>query len=374
MEKRPRVAVLNTIEAAGANIISDANEWGVIKTSALKELLLGMFRTGKLVRTDSFDPQAEVSQIVNIGADAVPEVITASTRYKVEIGNPEQKYESHEQPPAVHAYTSPANLTGTASLDRANVYTALATKINNYAGNNAKAYTLTVVDYTLGGSVGDAATNFIVGEVVTQQTSGETARVAKSLITSGTFAADNAAGKLWLFDISDKASWLETAVTLSGAGTVAGVSTNCVVTQTNATTVHDQGLAIEDDAGYFISSIDRAGANWVGVTQGFTVSVPELGLRAVYSMGIGSEMAQLVPRYDHSKQDAITGFLEYELQNGDTFDVSKTYRKYVFTVSDGDESSISAEKENSDASNIILYADYASANLADLNTAIGNLT
>lgn len=373
MEKRPRVAVLNTIEAAAAQLLADTNEWGFVKTSAAKELLLGMYPTGKLLRVDSIDPVAEVKQIVAIGADTTPEVITASTRYKVEIGNPEQKYETHKQVAYVSAYTSAANLTGTASLDRANVYTALAAKVNNYAGNNATAYTLTVADYTLGTSTGDATEAFIVGETVTQETSGNTARVAKHTITSGTFAGDDAAGKIWLFDV-EKSGWLETAKTLTAAGTVAGVSTNLVVTVTNATTVHDQGLVIEDDAGYFTSSIDRAGMNWVGATQGWTVSTSEKILAGVYSIGIGSTMLALMPTYDHSKQEVIHGFLEYELQNNDLFVSTKTYRTYVFTIVDGDEDSLGGAAISGNTRNIILYADYASGNLGALNTAIGNLT
>jgi len=372
MKKRPLVAVLNTIEASGAQVISDTNEWGIVKTSAGNELLLGMFRTGHIVRSESFDPVAETSQIVVIDAVAVPEVITASTRYRIEIGNPDDKYETHRRFPSVHAYTTAANLSGTASTDRANVYNALADKINGYATNNATAYPLTVVDFTLGTSTGDAFTNFIVGETVTQETSSETARVARCTITSGSMATDDAAGKIWLFDRSaDAPTWLETLKTLSAGGGTG--ESNCVVSQTNATTVYDQGLAIEDSAGYFISTIGRAGANWVGATQGFQTAVAEVSLAPVYSMGIGSVMAQLVPRYDHSMQDVVSGFLEYELQDGDAFDVAKTYRKYVITVRDGDEDAMAGEPQAADTQ-VILYVDYADGDLADFNTAIGNLT
>lgn len=369
MNKRPRVAVLNAIEASGTQVISGNGEWGIVKTAAGNELLLGMFRTGRLISAESFNPVAEVQQLVAIAADATPEVIVASTRYKIEIGNPDDKYETGKRWPIVHAYTSPVALSGDAETDRVNVYTDLSAKVSAYPGNNAKGYVLTRHDFTLGGSVGDTHTNFVVGELVTQATSTETARIAKSTITSGTMAGDDAAGVVWVFDISDPDAWLGTAVTLTAAA-----DSNCVVTATNATMQLAAGMIIEDDAGYFISNIDRAGTNWVGATQGFVTSVAEVTLTGVYSRGIGSEMAQLVPRYDHSKQEVITGFLEYELQNGDLFDTSKTYRKYVFTVSDGDEAALSGEKEASYSSNIVLYADYADGDLGDLDTAIGNLT
>jgi len=369
MKKRPKVAILNTIEDTRVNLIQDTNEWGIVKTSAGNELLLGMFRIGKLVRVESFDPAAEVRQLVVIGADATPEVITASTRYKIEIGNPDDKYESQKKGPAIHAYTTPVTIDVDAAVNRLNVYTALAAKINAYAGNNVTAYTLTYTDFTSGDSVGDTHTNYVAGELVTQETSNVTARIAKSVITSGTFAGTDAAGYLWLFDLSDIAAWLITAKELTAAG-----DSNCICTTTNATTVHGYGMIVEDDAGYFISNISRAGVNWVGATQGWIVSVAEIALAYGYAEGIGSVMAQLIPRYDQSKQSVISGFLEYELQNDDTFDIAKTYRKYVFTLKDGDENALSAEKENSEFE-IILYCDYGdTSDLGDLDTAISALT
>ena len=364
------VAILDVVEAAAANIVSDAFEWSIVKTSAGGVRLVGPFRVGKITRVETFVPVAEVRQIVNIGVDATPEVITASTRYKIEIGNPDDKYESQRRGPAIHAYTSAASLTASAPTDRLNVYTALAAKINAYAGNNVTAYLLTVHDYTAGASTKDQD-NYIIGEIVDQGTSSETARVAKCLITSGDFPTENAAGKIWVFDISDTAAWLDTAVALvarDGTG-----QSDCTVTQTASTQEDGQGIALEDDAGYFISNIARTGMNWVGATQGWTVSVAAIGLVGVYSMGIGATMIQLIPRYDHSKQDVISGFLEYELQNSDVFDAAKTYQKYVITIAEGDEDSMGATVEKSETQ-VILYFDYADvANFAAFDTALALL-
>lgn len=378
MKHRPLVAVLNSIEAGGAQVLSSNGEWSIVKTSAGKEILLGAYPLGKIVRVDTYDPYAEVNQLVIVGADVTPEVIAAATRYKIEVGNPDDKYESYRSFPVAHAYTSPAVLSGNAYTDRTNVYTALVNKANSYANNNVTAYGITVADYTLGGSVGDAAAGFIIGENVEQETSGETAKVAKYTITSGTFATDNAAGKIWLYDISDHAAWLTTAKKLTADGTVAATtllrgSTNLIITVTNATTYHYQGIALVDEAGYFTSSIARPGANWVGATQGWSTSVAEVAISSVYSMGIGSVMAQLVPRYDYSKQDAITGFLEYELVNNDSFDITKTYKKYVITMADGDENALSADREAA-LKEVTLYADFGDGDLGDLTTAIAALT
>ena len=367
MKKRPKVAVLNTVEDTRANLIQDTTEWGVVKTSAANDLLLGMFRIGKLVRVESFAPIAEIRQLVTLGADATPEVITGSTRYKIEIGNSNDKYESQKRGSIVHAYTSSVTIDADAAVNRLNAYTALVTNINADVRNNVTAYLLTVHDYTLGTQAGGSADNFTAGEVVTQAGSAETARVAKCLISESTMVADTAKGKIWVFDISDTAAWTDTAVVLTGGTSL------IEVTQTVTTQVDAQGIVLEDDAGYFISSISRSGFNWVGATDGWLITTAEVTLTPVYAENIGSVMAQLVPRYDQSKQQVISGFLEYELQDGDAFDTAKTYRKYVFTLKDGDENALSAEEEYSEFE-IVLYVDVAATHIGDLDTAISALT
>jgi len=355
------VAILNTIEGA-ANIISGTFEWFIVKTSAGGVRLLGPFRVGKLVRLESFDPAAEVRQIVNIGADTTPEVIVASTRYKIEIGNPDDKYESQRRGPAIHAYTSAAALSGNAATDRLNVYTALAAKINAYVGNNVTAHLLFHKAYTGGGTTG--AETPIVGETALETTSGAYARIMAWTLTSGTFAGGDAAGIVWFAPVSGTLSAVTKTWTYgSSSSTLSGTDAP----------VLGQGLAIEDDAGYFISNIARVGTNWVGVTQGFTVSIAAIGLVGVYSMGIGSTMIQLIPRYDHSKQDVISGFLEYELQNSDLFDAAKTYRKYIITIGEGDEEAMGATAEKSETQ-VTLYCDKASGNLAAFDTELKTMT
>lgn len=371
MKKRPIVAILNAIEAGGANVITDATarEWSIVTLSTNMENLIGPIRYGKGVRVEYFDPLAETRQIVCIGASTSKETIVASTRYRVEIGNSESSYESHRQEPAKFAYTASATLSGTAATDRAVVYRALRDKINAYGGANVTAYTLTSAAYTLGTSVGDAATTCIIGEIVTQETSTETAQVAYMTITSGTMAADNAAGVIYLFNLSAEATWLETAKTLTCAGTVAGVSTNIVVTATNATTVHATGLAIRDTAGYFTSNIQRGGKNYVGVTQGFSTDTPVVTLAAVYAMGIGNDMIAQAPRFDVSKQDLIGGSLEYDFQNSSVPTAGYTYTKCVITTADGDEDSLGGTLESSEREQV-LYVYYSDADLADFKVAL----
>lgn len=361
MKKRPRVAVLNTIAASGANVLDDAtgNVWGIVDGSGA--ILLGTFPRGKIVRKESFTPVAENRQVVLLGASATKEVIAAATRYKIEIGNPEVKYETFPTNPAVHAYTTPVALSGDADTDRLNVFSALVNKVNNYAGNNASASLLHQFAFTLGGASGND--ELTVGTTITQQTSGVTAVVGKVTVTSGSWAGGDAAGTIWVYGASGDPT--------DGALTWGYASST--ITQTIHTLLLGTGMACVDDAGYFISSLTRKGANWYAATQGFQTAVFELAEAAVYAMGIGSVLAQLEPRYDPSKQDAIEGELDYELVNGDHFDTSKTYIKYVITIQDGDEKALEDEKVAS-LQEISLYADYGDAHRGDLDTAIGNLT
>ncbi len=373
--RRPVAAIINTLAASGDNIFDDttAEQWCLctLNTDDPVTNLHEPIPYGKTLKVETFNAVVEARQIVMVGGDTV-EVIASSTRYKLEIHNPEDKYESHEQPPAVHAFTSAITLSGNAYTDRLNVYQALVAKVNSYAGNNVAAYSVTVAQFTLGTSVGDAATNFIIGENVTQETSSETARILKCTITSGTFAGDDAAGEVLLFGLSTEgAAWLVTAKTLTADGTVAGVSTNCVITVTNVTTYHGQGIALEDDAGYFTSNLGRPGRNWVNVTQGFTIATAVVQKVAAYAMGVGSVMAALKPSYDFSKQMVSNhGDLEYEFTNGDLVDSAKFYTKIVITVKGGDQDAIDARNVEIQSQFVYYLDESNSTNLTNLKSAL----
>jgi len=371
MKKRTFAAIIPTLEAAGANVVDDTTGlyWSVMKASADADALM-TFPYGKVTSYDYLASAAEVRQAVFFGALAAVETIVASTRYAIQIGNPEQDYESHRQHPIVHAYTSAATLSGTAATDRATVYNALIAKINAYAGNNVSATAVSLVAYTLGTSTGDAATTFIIGETVTQETSAITAKVANVTISSGTMAADDAAGNLWLYDISDVSSWDAGTKTWTAAGTVAGVSTNIVVTGTAASQVHSTGLAIVDDAGYFTSKIGRGGANYVGIRSGFTTDTTVVGIAAVYAQGIGTTMLAQKPVFDHSKQDLVSGDLEYDFQDGDVAVAGATYRRYVIVYSDGDEDAMGGTQESALSEKILYVSEGNSTNLTNFHNAL----
>lgn len=365
MRKRPYVAIINTLEAAGANVVDDTTGefWSVMKASADANALM-TFDYGKVVSYNFIASQAEVRQHVTIGASTTKETIAASTRYAIQIGNNEQDYETHRQGLIVHAYTTAATLSGDADTDRQVVYDAIIAKVNAYAGNNVTAYSLTYVAFTLGSDGSGSELNFTIGETVTQASSSETAKVAKCDITSGTMAGDDAAGNLWLYDISDEAAWLETAVTLTGG------TTTVVVTQTNATTQHATGICVVDDAGYFTSKIGRGGANYVGLRSGFSTDVTVVSAAAVYEQGQGTTMLAQKPVFDHSKQDLISGSLEYDFQDGDVAVSGTTYRKYIIVYRDGDEDAIGATEESVLSEKILYVSEANGTNLGTFHSAL----
>jgi len=339
--KEIKAGIINVLSTTGGDHILDDttnNIWGITAEGETSsddpvELVFGRyFDYGKVVSMNWEASQAEVRQIAVFGAEET-ETIVKSTRYAVQIGNSSEKYEGGSRGADIYAYTSPAVLSGTAQTDRANVYQTLINKIN--ARNNfVTAYRLVKCAYTGGTSTGDAADDFIVGETVTQETSSVTAKVAKNVISSGAMADDDAAGNLYLYDISDFSSLLETAKTWTGAGTVAGVSTNIVVTQTNASVVTDVGMVILDDADYFISSVNRGGASEVYAVDGFDDDAWEIGRAAKYSRGIGSYMAKLAPVMSRGKEDVINMYGDYMLSMNDDINTALTYRTYTLTMQD----------------------------------------
>ena len=361
--RRPVVGIINTLEASGDNVFDDTSalQWGMsgLNTADPIANLHELIPYGKTIKVESFATVAEARQIVVIGGATI-EVVAASTRYKIEIHNPEDKYESHEQPPAVHAHTSPAVLTGTAATDRFNLYTALVSKINNFAGNNVAALLLFQKAYSGGGTTGNETP--IVGETATETTSTATARIISWTITSGTFAGGDAAGVIWMAHLTGTLSAVTKTWTYgSSSSTLSGTDAP----------VLGQGIAIEDDAGYFISKLGRPGISWVAVTQGFTIATSTVALAGAYALGVGSVMAALKPVYDMSKQEIVNhGLIEYEFTNGAVADVTKTYTKLVLTVRGGDQDALDARGVNIDFQYIIYLDDSNSTNLTNCLSAV----
>lgn len=363
--KRPISNVISTLAATGGNVKTDdtAAQYLICVDNAADPLVpvLGPIPYGKTGRLSYVASQTEVRQMAIIGAVASGnETIVAERRYRVEIGNNRLLYETAYAGNKVFSYTAPAVLSGDAATDRANVHTSLSNKINAYAGVDVAASPVHVFDYTLGGAVAPT-----LGEVMTQETSGVTMLVVAYTLTSGTWAGSDAAGKIWVAFVSSEDDLLETAKTLTGG------TSGSVLTTTNATIVKATGLAVRDNAGYFISRKGREGISLVQATQGFSSTSFSVAVAGVYARGIGSVYAQYgALQYDHSKLDAIEGDIEFELIRGGAFDITKKYRKYIIEVEDGDVDTL-AFQSIATKTNYFLWVDESeSTNLTNFNSAL----
>lgn len=364
MKKRPNVALINVSLTGGANLWDDtvAKHWAWVNDAA-KSRLLGPFPYGKVKRVDIYDPVAESLQIVSVDANVsgTKQVIVANTKYGLVLSNPDVDYETQPIGQTKASYTSASALSGNADTDRATVYRALVDKINAYAGANAVASEVAVIDYTLGGATG--LDTPVIGDVITQTTSAVTAKILKWTLASGTFAGGDAAGKMWLYDISDP-----TALLLTPAKTWT-YQTNNTLTQTITTGVKATGIAIVDKAGYFTSDNARGGINEMAVNGGFNTVAPIIDRAGAYPMGIGSEMLARLPKVDPTGQDCVTGTLEYDFENKAVPDPAKTYTKFVVTFEQGDEESLAATIVSTE-SVAVCYVDFAAADLETLKSNI----
>jgi hypothetical protein len=373
-----RKAIINTLAAAGGNVanVSASGAYPgaciVCTNNALATLVeyLPPITKGTCVRATKEASQTEQVQISVLGM--ANEVIVSSTRYKIEIGCPKDKYMSQHKEPSVYAYTSPAVLSGTPATDRLNVYTVMAAKINNDPYNNCTAYLMYSVAFT-----GGATALPVIGETVTQATSLATAKVAAVEVTSGNFTATTAAGTIWLYDVAG--TWDSASRTLTGTST-AVVTTAAALVQT--------GMVIVDSAGYYAASpSQRKGANSVQITAGFTTAKVDVGQRtsdttlliaatgilrgrkARYSNGIGSEMLARVPAYHADKLDYVSGDAELILNAAP--DATKTYTEFRIVVNGRPIEEVLTGYEKVGEYVYILYADESSgANLTNLETGL----
>jgi hypothetical protein len=337
-------AIINTLAASGGNIAIQPAAGALPKLSyicsndasnhagtpwapvGLPTAILPPITGGTVVAVQKTLSAAEVTQIAIFGR--ATETITASTAYKLKIGTTLEKYEGKIKGIDVYAYTSPAVLSGTSQTDLDNVMTVLVGKVNNRTSNHITAYLMYKVAFTLGTSTGDVALNFSPGDTVTQQTSAATAKVAAVVITAGTLAADNAAGTIYLYNITG--TWSAAAKTLTATSTTEICTTNAALVI--------QGIVVVDDAGYYPAvPSNRKGPSTYFVAGGFTSAVFEVGVSTattaatvagrspVLGVGIGSRLLQDVPQFNADKTDFSTGNPAFVLN--DTPDAAKTYTR-----------------------------------------------
>lgn len=329
--------IINVAAAAGANVKVDAASGAFRGQTIICEdntisppvEILPPIPTGACIYGIKQDSQAEVRQVAMVGRTA--ETVVAATRYRIEIWNG-QKLENETRESFKYAYTSDAVLSGNAATDRVNVYTALANKINAHAANGVIAYVVSSVAYTTGSTAVP-----IVGEIVTQLTSGATAIITAVVQTSGTITGTDAAGTVYLS--------LLTGTWSSASKTITGATSGAVMTTAAALTA-GAGLAIVDDAGYYAARPKGGrGISAVSLTQGFTAAEVEVaastiavgaatglavGLPGQYSFGIGTRMLQNVPVFTPDGVQIVTGEADWQLNAAPL--AGTTYRAYWMQI------------------------------------------
>lgn len=370
--KKPLIAFLNTLVATGQNVLDDstAKQYVICEEDSHDPIsqILPPIPYGKIINVEYITSNAEVTKISLINTSATLfETIVALNRYKIQIVENMGDVGTIKPKSAIYAYTAPAVLSGNAITDRLAVYTALINKINAHAAATYSASRTILVPYTGGSSVGDVATDFTIGEVVTQTTSTVTGKVAKSTISSGTMAGDDAAGYLWIYDISDYDT-LDVGTNRVWTGTTSGI----VVTGTAAGIKTVAGITVLDDAGYFTSSNQRGGVTNVSV-DGFASDVESITRQGEYADGIGSVLSALYPVYTRDKRDVVVG--EDKLHS--VFDVpsaSKNYTKCVITFNGGVPEAL-AGMAGDIAQEYVLYADESNGTyLAALKVALSAMS
>ena len=256
-----------------------------------------------------------LSLLIDDNFNGIPQVVSASTNYKIEFDWSTEKQETGLKGPRPYTYQSPVVLTGNAATDRLNMYTVLVAKINNDAYNNVSAQLVSLVAFTLGqDSGGTGATGFATqvatnkvtyGSPGLQSTSGATVNIAGCVITSGTIAGNDAAGYIYVYNLAT-AAW---AATVETTVFTDALSSEAIVVTTNAALTTGQGLIVIDDAGYYPARPNpRRGATSVyAVKSSFTMARPSLVRVPLYGRGYGTRMLQDWPAYDLGGQNVVSG-------------------------------------------------------------------
>lgn len=280
-----------------------------------------------------------------ITAAMAEETILASTRYGIDIGNFQDRYETHSQNIGKYRFTSPATLTGTAALDRATVYNALAAKINAHLSNHVTAYPVYRIDYTTG-DIADP----VVGETILQATSLATGIIVA--LTTDIPWAGASVGTIWLSNVVGTWDATSKVTTCSGGG----VFTTAAALTTGA------GLHIRDDASYF-AGIGRRGISQVMPAIGFTTALNRILIAGVYGIGQGTAMLADWPVFDPSGLNLISGKAENILNAKPV--AGETYRTYIINckATPPSEESLSGMSITKDIE-IILYIEETTANEA----------
>jgi hypothetical protein len=197
------------------------------------------------------------------------------------------------------------------------------------------------------------------------------------VITSGTFAADSAAGTIYLYNIVG--TWSTASKTLTATSTTEIVTTNAALVI--------QGLVVQDDAGYYPANPSvRKGPSFAMAVEGFsaahfdigvataTTNATVIGIAGVVAQGIGSRMYNDLPYMNADKTDYSQGDPGFALNA--VPDTTKKYSQYnIHVTSNAAWDALTGNQYGSDFV-YVLYAEEDSGltNNATFETALVGAT
>lgn len=336
MKKVQTIGIINTT-ADAACYADGVHHHLIVDTGTTQEILRPIPKGGRyeLIITA---PQVERRQIAVIGID--DETIISNERYSIVLYNKMRTREGVHEVESTYSQTSPVVLSGTASTDRNNIYTALTAKVNDRLNNFVTAYVLYKYAFTLGQDAGGSgatafgdtpANNTVTYGATVTAAGGATATLAYVDITSGTIAGNDAAGYAWVYGISAVATFTGTTTCVSADYYASGVAVTeqIVMTLTAGTLTAGQGMAIVDDAYYYNPAVipSREGASYVAATQGFQIAEAEIARTPQYLFGLGSDLLLKLPTYGlYGANDFVRGDVELK-----RYDESKTFSLTVYS-------------------------------------------
>jgi hypothetical protein len=238
---------------------------------------------------------AEVTQILYVSLAAA---VVADTRYGLKLKWTDEFYEKQTAEPQSIMYTSPTALTGTATIDRHNLYTSLAHKFN--ALQRFSRWGVAYAVFTTPSQTNVAA--FTPGNILVQTATG-----ARALILSGT------TGAFVLAAIPGYSSttFNTTACTEETTAGVAGTGSCSAI----GAAVFGVRLEIRDRAGYYPINSFRGGKLQVAGYTTFLSTDITVNTAAVYAKYSGAQILQQVPVKEFSSENLATGYIDHANMN-----------------------------------------------------------
>lgn len=338
-KKEVITGILSLPQDAGADLdVLDVETKGtfaqILNGAASTAPVLPEWNAGELVSVEKVPYNAEVSQTTVIGLDGafapVASTATVDSNYVFEIGHWDMQYQGHW---FKKHRVSHRQVLGNTADGRAELFSDLAAKINAVAGNNCTAYGLAKLTITLTASANLEAE--AVGSWIFQGAS-LAAATWKAQVAKIEDWSDAASQVIYVYNIGGSTG------TLISAAVNVGSDGDAISGATLPVIVINQGLAIVDDAGYYLSPnpLNRGGINSIMPIRGFDYDDITTIIEGEYSQGDGARMAAMLPAFGFSKRNLMSGDYDMSFYNGYTVDSTKKYDiiklKFLKTVPDHD--------------------------------------